>query len=413
MKDVGYKLFDLAERYARDGDQFALFDNGGHQHGFQQMAGLGCLDAIEIEGIEDLAGMDRFVEKHKGHWIFAHFTYELKDLFEPGLSSREEKVFRWPLASLFVPGQVLLHVNGEIITIDQSTPYYPTLPQTSSGSTPANHLQEQQVDNQRDSYLKAIDKVKAHLQRGDVYELNYCLPFGGTGFLSDPASTWWRMQSLQQAPFSCLYRLRNNWLLCSSPERFLKKTGNRLLSQPIKGTIRRGRNSEEDEVLRNALLGSEKERAENVMIVDLVRNDLGRIARTGTVKVEELFGIYPFPNVHQMISTISAEIAPDLTLSALLKATFPMGSMTGAPKIRAMEIIEETELFRRGIYSGSVGYITPGGDFDFNVVIRSILYDELHGQLRYPAGSAITSGCEPMMEWKECLLKAEGMQRVL
>lgn len=413
MKDTGNRLFDLAGQHARGGDQFALFDNGGHPHGFQQLAGLGILDAIEIEEIKDLPAMDCFVEKHKGRWIFAHFTYELKDLFEPGLSSREERVFRWPLAYLFVPETVLLHDKGKIITIDQSTLSYPNQLRTPSGSTPPIPLRQQAQDDLRDSYLKAVARVMTHLQRGDVYELNYCQPFGGSGFLSDPALTWWRMQTLQQAPFSCLYRLRNNWLLCSSPERFLKKTGNRLLAQPIKGTIRRGRNSEEDEMLRNTLLASEKERAENVMIVDLVRNDLGRIARTGTVKVEELFGIYPFPNVHQMISTISAEIPTDLTLSAILKATFPMGSMTGAPKIRAMEIIEETEAFRRGLYSGSVGYITPDGDFDFNVVIRSILYDEQHGQLRYPAGSAITTGCDPIMEWKECLLKAEGMRRVL
>ena len=418
MLDAEKRLAAIACGHCPEEEHFALFVNGGYPDGFQTVAGFGCMDAVEVNRAEDLSALDHFVEKHKGRWIFAHFTYDLKDLLEPRLNSREEDVFHYPAAALFVPNQLLIVEDNEVVLMDQSSGKKTALSSATLPPYPeSNGLKAQGSEMQdagmKSSYMQAVHKVMNHLKRGDIYELNYCLPFSNSGRLPDPAATWWGMQQRQQAPFACLYRHRHNWLLCCSPERYLKKAGNRVLSQPMKGTIRRGRTDREDELLKQELLGSEKERAENVMIVDLVRNDLGRVALTGSVRVDELFGVYPFPNVHQMISTVSAEIPPGLPLSALLKATFPMGSMTGAPKIRAMEIIEETELFRRGLYSGSTGYITPEGDFDFNVVIRSILYDSKHECIRYPAGSAITAGCDPEKEWEECLLKAAGMRSVI
>jgi para-aminobenzoate synthetase component 1 len=207
-------------------------------------------------------------------------------------------------------------------------------------------------------------------------------------------------------PFGAFVKSNGCYLMCASPERFLKKTGNRMLSQPIKGTSKRGVNEAEDIALKQALLNSEKERAENLMIVDLVRNDLARSAKTGTVKVEELFGIYSFEQVHQMISTVSATLADGIHWVDALKYAFPMGSMTGAPKISAMHLIEQYERTARGLYSGAVGYITPEGDFDFNVVIRSLQYNSINQFLNFEVGGAITYDSIPEKEYEECLIKA-------
>src|SRR5690606_8474955 len=191
------------------------------------------------------------------------------------------------------------------------------------------------------------------------------------------------------------------------------KEGHKIISQPIKGTMRRGSNESEDNVLKDQLYHSEKERAENMMIVDLVRNDLARSAIPGSVKVDELFGIYTYPKVHQMVSTVSANAGSDVAFSEIIRNAFPMGSMTGAPKVSAMKLIEQFESSRRGLFSGAAGYITPNGDFDFNVVIRSILYEQKTKKISFQVGSAITYDAVPDQEYQECQLKAEAMRQVL
>ena len=164
---------------------------------------------------------------------------------------------------------------------------------------------------------------------------------------------------------------------------------------------------------KNYLLQSSKEKSENVMVVDLVRNDLSRICKAGSVKVDELFGLYSFPHVHQMISTISGDLADGLNWIDCIKASFPMGSMTGAPKKRVMELIEQYEQTKRGLFSGAIGYVKPGGDFDFNVVIRSILYNEADRYLSFQTGGGITYNSDAEKEYEESLLKAEAMMKVL
>jgi para-aminobenzoate synthetase component 1 len=197
--------------------------------------------------------------------------------------------------------------------------------------------------------------------------------------------------------------------MSGSPERFLKKEAGRLISQPIKGTVRRGDSPEEDKALAHALQSSEKERAENVMIVDLVRNDLSRVAVKASVEVTDLCSIYSVETVHQMVSTIECSISPEKGLSEILRATFPMGSMTGAPKISAMKHIDRLELEGRGAYSGSIGYISPTGDFDFNVLIRSLFHNSLSEVLISNVGGAITSLSDPEQEYQECHLKADAI----
>ena len=265
----------------------------------------------------------------------------------------------------------------------------------------------------REAYLQNAEKIKNHIIEGDIYELNYCIAFQASFNRLDPLRVYLDLMKKSPMPFSVFFKAESQYLLSASPERFLKKSGSSIIAQPIKGTIRRGDSHEEDQQLQQQLKNSEKERAENLMIVDLMRNDLARISKTGTVKVEELFGIYPFKRISQMISTVSSTLRPSTQFAEIIAKTFPMGSMTGAPKIRCMELIDQYEDFKRGWFSGAVGFISPAGDFDFNVVIRSIIIDQSARRLFFAVGSAITYDADPVQEYEECLLKAQPIFEVL
>ena len=258
-------------------------------------------------------------------------------------------------------------------------------------------------------HINSIKRIKAHIQRGDIYEMNYCVEFYAENALIDPISIFEKLNAIAEAPFSSFMKFNEHYIISSSPERFLKRTGTKLISQPIKGTAARGKTKKEDDNLRSQLKKSLKDRTENVMIVDLVRNDLSRIAKEGTVKVTELFGIHSFKQIHQMISSISCELNKNITFNDIIRATFPMGSMTGAPKVSAMELIEKFECTKRGVYSGAMGMIEPNGNFDLSVVIRTILYNSKKKYLSFMVGSAITASSDPEKEYEECMLKAKGM----
>jgi para-aminobenzoate synthetase component 1 len=266
----------------------------------------------------------------------------------------------------------------------------------------------------REEYIRIIKQLQQHILRGDCYEINFCQEFFAEHVDIDPLQVYCSLSNTSPNPFAAFYKTGQQYLLCASPERYLKKEGERIFSQPIKGTSQRDLNDVgEDVKSKEHLYNSAKDRSENVMIVDLVRNDLSKICVEASVQVEELFGIYSFPQVHQMISTVSGQLRSDIHFIEAIKATFPMGSMTGAPKKRVMELIEQYELTRRGIFSGAVGYITPEGDFDFNVVIRSIMYNAASKYLSFQAGSAITFYSDPEKEYEECLLKAGAIKKVL
>ncbi len=262
-------------------------------------------------------------------------------------------------------------------------------------------------------YIDSVNQLKQHIRKGDIYEINFCQEFFAEQVELDTVGIFKKLNTISQAPFTAYCKFENHYLMCASPERFLQKRSNRLISQPIKGTIKRSDNPIEDEQLKHELQNNSKEQSENVMIVDLVRNDLSRIAKRGSVNVDELFGIYSFKQVHQMISTVSCELKETVSFTDIIKSIFPMGSMTGAPKVSAMKLIEEYESTKRGLYSGTVGYIAPNGDFDFNVVIRSILYNQENKYVSFMVGSAITDKAIAESEYEECLLKAKAMFEVL
>lgn len=265
----------------------------------------------------------------------------------------------------------------------------------------------------RDEYLERFEAVHRALRRGDLYEMNLCMPWRGDAPGADAWNLFRRLAHTTRAPHSAFIQKGNLRIHSASPERFLQKQGARLTSQPIKGTIRRGATEEEDQRLRDTLANDEKERAENVMIVDLVRNDLSRVAKPASVQVDELFGVHSFATVHQLISTVSCELRDDASLLDIMRATFPMGSMTGAPKESAVKHIAALEGQGRGIYSGCLGYQTPEGDFDLNVVIRTMLQDQSSGAIHATVGGAITLLADGNQEHEECLLKARALRECL
>jgi para-aminobenzoate synthetase component 1 len=352
-------------------------------------------------------------------WAFGHFSYDLKNDVEEGLTSKNTDGLHFPEMNFFEP-EILIKINKGVAEINADNEKVIALVEglndVSRNQDEANDLLPNlllKTKLSKSEYIDKIEAIKKRIHRGDVYEVNFCCEFYAENTEVDPFALYQALVDYSPTPFSSFVKTNEHFVVCASPERFMKKTGHKLISQPIKGTIKRGGTSEEDEELKEKLLSSPKERSENVMIVDLVRNDLSQIAEDGSVQVDELFGIYTFPQVHQMISTVSCNLKKEVHPIDAIANCFPMGSMTGAPKIKSMQIIEEMETTKRGVYSGSVGYFTPGGDFDFNVVIRSLLYNAKLKYLSFSAGGAITANSDAELEYEEVLLKAKAVFEVL
>ena len=370
-------------------------------------------------------GFDQaFAQLHDYHlktsdWIFGYLSYDLKNNLED-LESSNFDGLRFPELFFFQPKKLFFFKNSTVTIqyldcvfkeMDNDLFQIKKTATSTFNGIKHNALKIKPRLSQQD-YIDLIHKLKSHIQRGDIYEANFCQEFYANGEI-DPLLTFERLQDLSLPPFAVFFKNESHFLLSASPERYLKKEGNLLISQPIKGTAARSSNATEDLNLKNNLLADPKERSENVMIVDLVRNDLSRIAKKGSVLVEELHAIYSFKQVHHLISTIKAELRPEISAVDAICASYPMGSMTGAPKISAMKIIENLECSKRGLYSGSVGYFTPDGNFDFNVVIRSILYNAKTSYVSLSVGSAITAKSVPEKEYEECLIKAKALIEVL
>lgn len=336
--------------------------------------------------------------------IYGFLGYDLKNDVEK-LSSKNTAHISFPELFFFEELVAISEENNELkssssLDFDWVEPRNPS---TKSNSKIIQHVSK--ID-----YVKNVQRIQEHIIAGDVYELNYCIPFEILDIQIDPVELYFLLNKRSPNPFSGLLKINHQYIISASPERFLCKRGSKIISQPIKGTIKRTENIEKD---IEQLLHSEKERAENVMIVDLVRNDLTKTAVTGSIKVEELFGIYSFPQLHQMISTVTSIQDEQYDVTEVIKNAFPMGSMTGAPKVRAMELIEQLEVFKRAAYSGALGYIMPDGTFDFNVLIRSIFIDQQEKKLNFNVGSAITLDSNPEEEYEECLLKAKAIIETL
>ncbi len=378
------------------------------------MLAVGSKRSITANSGSALSKLQEFIDE-KPSWLFGHLNYDLKDEIA-SLTSSHKDYIKFPELFFFEP-EYVIRLNGNTMIVEGDDPQniFNSIIETGINN-PGGEKRIPGISARisREEYIDIIQKLRQHILRGDCYEINFCQEFFSENAVIHPLSVYEKLSAVSPNPFSALYKSGCRYLICASPERFLKKQGNTILSQPIKGTAKRNlHNSEQDELDKVNLYQSQKDRSENVMVVDLVRNDLSRVCKEGTVIVDELYGIYSFPQVYQMISTISGELQDDISFTDIIRATFPMGSMTGAPKRSVLQLIERYEKTKRGIFSGAVGYITPVGDFDFNVVIRSIMYNADERYLSFQAGSGITFYSNPEDEWEECLLKAEAINKVL
>jgi para-aminobenzoate synthetase component 1 len=399
---------------------FCFLDNNEYQalnHQYECIVAAGATDWISVEAGSAFDELKEFANKNDG-WLFGHLAYDLKNETEQ-LQSNHLDAIGFNDLHFFCP-EILLLIGRDVIHIASARHLPQYVWNTIEKEDPITNARKRKKAIPFKSrftlfeYRDAIEQLQQHITRGDCYEINFCQEFFAEEVSIHPAKTYAALSTISPMPFAAFYRHEHRYLLCASPERYLQKKGKQLLSQPIKGTWKRNlTNEEEDRWNKTQLQNNTKERSENVMVVDLVRNDLSKVCSEGTVNVEELFGVYSFPQVHQMISTISGTLKDALNWTDALKATFPMGSMTGAPKKRVMELIEQYEKTRRGIFSGAVGYITPDRNFDFNVVIRSILYNTESQYLSYQVGSGITYYSDAEKEYEECLLKAAAIRQVL
>ena len=398
---------------------FCFLDNQQYDFSapvFECLLAAGCKKNIEVQSGKAFDTLQAFYATEKNEWLFGHFGYYLKNDTEQLHSGNFDGIGFSDL-HFFVP-EIVLRLNNSTVEIfceDDAAAVFNEILSFPIMITPAKPVSAT-VQNRisKEHYTAIIENLRQHILRGDCYEINFCQEFFAEDVVLDPLFVYHRLTAISPNPFAVFYKVEDKYCLCASPERYLSKKGDRIFSQPIKGTSKRDLvNAAQDEAHKQYLLQSSKEKSENVMVVDLVRNDLSRICVPGSVKVDELFGLYSFPQVHQMISTVSGKLREELNWIDCIKATFPMGSMTGAPKKKVMELIEQYEQTRRGLFSGAIGYIDPDGDFDFNVVIRTLLYNDAARYLSFQTGGGITFYSNATAEYAESLLKAEVINSIL
>ena len=394
-------------------------NNSSNSSKYTAILAVDAFTAIKTDYYQAFKKLEDYQTK-TNDWLFGYLTYDLKNDIELLKSSNFDGL-HFPDLYFFQPKRIFLFTNTEVeiqylncIEDELVTDWENILNQDYKAYKFKNKSTLKIISRtSKENYFNKLEKILEYIHRGDIYESNFCQEFYSENTKIDPLNTFIYLNKISKPPFATFMRLGNLYALSASPERYISKNGNTVISQPIKGTAKRLSDKMEDERLRLQLENDQKERSENIMITDLVRNDLSKFANKGSVKVDELCKIYSFEQVHQMISTITCQVDTSLSPVYMIRETFPMGSMTGAPKISAMNIIEELEDSKRGLYSGAVGYFNPRGDFDFNVVIRSILYNTLNNYVSFSVGSAITAKSIPENEYEECLIKAKAMREAL
>ncbi len=404
---------DKALQWATSFDVAHCFNSNAYADvysAFDFMLAVGAREQITVNAGAAFDELERFLAGNED-WVPGYLAYDLKNELED-VKSSNPNYLGFPDMFFFKPCHVLTIKGNEVHLHSGDAQVMEIIERISLNEHSAVKV-DYQARFTRDEYIQSVEAIKGHIKRGDIYEMNFCQEFYAEDVTLNPLDLYFRLNRLSPAPFSAFFKNRDHYIISASPERYLSKRGNKLISQPIKGTTARSADPLIDAANARHLRNSEKEQSENVMIVDLVRNDLTRVALQGTVRVEELFGIYSFKHVHQMISTVCCEVADTTSPAEIIKASFPMGSMTGAPKIRAMEIIDRYELNQRSVYSGAIGYFSPEGDFDFNVIIRSLCYNASTGYLSFQTGGAITYACDPEQEYEECMLKGEAIFEAL
>jgi len=400
--------------------QIFLDSNNDTSNAYSSYDAVLAVDTFTLIKSDDYQAFDRLKEyvSVTQDWIFGYLSYDLKNDTDNLVSGNYDGL-DFPELYFFQPKKIfllkenrlqILYLNHVADEWEDDLKAIENQQLTDDYNCPKLNILAR---ISRENYLEKVSKMLQHIKLGSIYEANFCMEFYSENVEISPLAVFQKLNDISCPPFSVFLNMKPYYLLSASPERFLRKQKNKIISQPVKGTAKRSPNEKEDQTLATELQNSLKERTENIMIADLVRNDLSKTASRDSVKVEELCGLYSFKQVHQLITTVVSEVSTETHPVDIIKSAFPMGSMTGVPKKRAMEIIEMLEETKRSLYSGAVGYFTPDGNFDFNVVIRSILYNSKNNYLSFSVGGAITIHSDPEQEYEECLLKARAMQQVL
>ncbi len=415
IKDFKKKLLHWANQF----EEIVFLDSNQYHQKYSSFEAVLAVDAftsIKTDYHNAFQDLHQYQSQAKD-WLFGYLSYDLKNDTED-LVSQNFDGLEFPDLFFFQPKKLFFIKENSVelhylrmCDDEMELDFNEIISLTYNFQLLTSSQIKQRIS--KENYLSKVTKILEHIHRGDIYEANFCMEFFAKNAAIEPLDVFQKLNAISEPPFAVYFKNRQQYLLSASPERYLRKEGLKIISQPIKGTAKRSFDLEHDEILKQNLAINEKERSENIMIVDLVRNDLAHTAKKGSVQVEELCEVYTFKQVHQMISTIVSEIDNTSSPVEVIRTTFPMGSMTGAPKISAMQIMETMEESKRGLYSGAVGYFSPEGNFDFNVVIRSILYNAKNQYLSFSVGSAITSKSIPEQEYEECLLKAKAMFEVL
>ena len=421
---IAYQLECLLEK-ARNESFACIFLSAGRSddHGqISLMAGFGI-----SEQFEDLSDVPSCPEIP----VMGYLGYDYKNQIEPSLKSDLTQLVEFDALKFISPERwVALEKNGSVwgdetllnlrgdqnvsLEVSEDPLTSNRIESSIANDRAVRHSPQWHPQTPKETYLENVECIKQHIVEGDFYEMNYCIAFTAKEEI-DPYDAFMLLSRKAPAPFSVFLKDGDRYLLCASPERFFGKRGDLIFSQPIKGTRPRVFDSmsleldeAQDLAVARELEKSEKDRAENIMIVDLVRNDLSKVCEVGSVQVPECCAVYSFSHVHQLISTVEGRLMPEVGLKELMHATFPMGSMTGAPKISVMQHTNQLEGFARGIYSGTVGYVWKQ-NMDFNVVIRALQYDSQAKTLAYAVGGAITYDSVAEQEYQECLDKASAV----
>lgn len=417
------KFKEALLEWSRPYGQIVWLDSNGHEDddsSFEAILAIsGQVERCPFRS-KDIDDVQNFVDEEQD-WLFGFITYDFKNQLED-LKSGNKDELGFPEMHFFQPEKIVRIKEGNIEFLylepfaDQIEKDFSEIAHTmfpiGTKKIWAKEI-HMQMRISKDAYFEKANSFLAHIKRGNIYEANFCQEFYSTNGQIDPWSVYRGLNEISEPPFATFLRMDAKYLMCASPERYLRKNGQTIMSQPIKGTAPRHPNGARDLELKKMLEQDPKERTENVMIADLIRNDLAKSASKGTVQIKELCKVHSFKQVHQMISTVVSKIPATTKATEVIKQTFPMGSMTGVPKISAMKLIEDLEETKRGLYSGTVGYFDPMGNFDFNVVIRSILYNSANQYISYSVGSAITARSDLEKEYQECLLKAKAMRTIL
>lgn len=419
----GHRIKEKLQQWSTQFREVIWLDSNNHDLQHTNYDAVLAVDAFTILQTDTFEAFDKLKEYQAltKDWLFGYLSYDLKNDTEH-LTSQNFDGLNFPELYFFQPKKVFLLKENTLelqylnfVDDELDADFTEILSQELNSSNVIDSTTDVKIKLRmtKDSYFEKFKTIHKHILRGDIYEVNFCQEFYAEQTTIDPLSVYQKLNAISNSPFATFLKLEDKYLLSASPERYLCKKGTTVVSQPIKGTAKRSKDSEEDLLLKRNLEQDVKERSENIMIVDLVRNDLSKTATKGSVKVPELCKVYSFDQVHQMISTVTSEVEHTKSPVEIIRTTYPMGSMTGAPKVSAMKIIETLEETKRGLYSGAVGYFTPNNDFDFNVIIRSVLYNASNKYVSYSVGGAITAKATAEAEYQECLIKAKAMREAL